>query len=182
MRSDYIRKEEFEHLLAALTPPNRLAMRVSLATGLRIGDVLNLRTEQIQKAAKNKVCRPTVRELKTGKSRRITIPRELCDELISHAGKIYLFENRLDYRKPRTRNAVWKDLKRAAALFRLNPNLQISPHSARKIFAVTEFQNSGNIKHVQQLLNHSSEALTMLYAMADQMTDRRLKGKSHSRR
>ena len=47
MRSDYIRREEFEHILAALTPPNRLAMRVSLATGLRIGDVLNLRTEQI---------------------------------------------------------------------------------------------------------------------------------------
>lgn len=182
MRSDYIRREEFEHILAALTPPNRLAMRVSLATGLRIGDVLNLRTEQIQKAAKNKVCRPTVRELKTGKSRRVTIPRELCDELLSQAGKIYLFENRLDQRKHRTRNAVWKDVKRAASLFRVDPNLQISPHSARKIYAVSEYQTSGSLKHVQELLKHSSESITMVYAMADQMTMRRLHQKGHGTR
>lgn len=60
-RADYIAKQEFKHLLAALMPPNRLALEVSLATGLRISDVLNLRTERLEE-------RMTIRELKTGKT------------------------------------------------------------------------------------------------------------------
>ena len=40
MRSDWIPKGEMSHILAALQPENRLACEVSLATGLRINDVL----------------------------------------------------------------------------------------------------------------------------------------------
>ena len=167
MRSDWLAAAEYEHVLAALTPPNRLACEVSACTGLRISDVLNLRTQKLAD-------RMTVRELKTGKTRRIRLPRQLLDRLVAGAGKIYVFESRLDYRRPRTRQAVYKDIKRAAKLFRLPKNLQISPHSARKIYAVSEYKRTGSIKRVQALLNHSNEAVTMLYAMADVLTDRKL--------
>ena len=44
----------------------------------------------------------------------------------------------------------------------------VCPHSLRKSFAVEEFQkNGGDLKRVQKLLNHSYEAVTMLYAMAN---------------
>ena len=36
-----------EQVLGVLTPPNRLVMRVMLRTGLRVGDVLALKTEKL---------------------------------------------------------------------------------------------------------------------------------------
>lgn len=166
MKSDFIFKAEFQHILAALTAPNRLAAEVSLTCGLRISDVLNLRTDALKP-------RMTVRELKTGKTRRISLPVELYDRLLGNAGKIWVFEHRTDYRKHRTRQAVYKDIKRAARLFRIPKILQISPHTARKVYAVTEYQRTGSIARVQELLNHTSEAVTQLYAMADVLTERR---------
>lgn len=142
-------------------------MEVSLATGLRISDVLNLRTERLKE-------RITVRELKTGKNRRIRLPDELLRRCLSQAGKVWVFEGRTDWRKHRSRQAVYKDIKRAARLFRLPTDLQVSPHTARKVYAVTAYQHSGSLRHVQQLLQHESEAVTMLYAMADELTARRV--------
>lgn len=164
MRAGYLEMNEFEHLLAALTPENRLACEVSACTGLRISDVLNLRSDRLQE-------RMTVRELKTGKTRRIRLPRALLDRLTAISGKIYVFEGRMDYRKPRTRQAVYKDLARAAKLFRVK--VHVSPHSARKIYAVGEYKRTGSLDRVRRLLNHDDEAVTLLYAMADQLTARR---------
>lgn len=168
MRTEYIHKQELQHLLAALSPQNRLAMEISLATGLRIGDVLNIRTEALLAASERRL---SVRELKTGKIRRFTLPVELYSRAISIAGKIFVFENRLDWRRPRTRQAVFKDLKRIAQIFKIKPN--VAPHTARKVYAVEAYHRTGDMKRVQALLNHSSEAVTMLYALADKLTVRR---------
>lgn len=164
IRTDYILKRELEHLLAALMPENRLALEVSLATGLRITDVLSIRTQDLKQ-------RMSVQELKTGKKRRIYLSTELLDRMIACSGKIYVFEGRLDYRKHRTRQAVWKDIKRVASIFRLKINL--APHSVRKVYAVEQFHKAGgDLKKVQRLMNHESETVTMLYAMADELSSR----------
>lgn len=170
MRTDWIPEDSFVHILSALTAPNRLAVLVSLTTGLRIDDVLHIRTQDLQKE------RFTVREMKTGKNRRIRISNDLRDELLRQAGRIYVFENRLNVRKPRTRQAVFKDLKRACKLFRVS-GVNIAPHTARKIYSVGKYKQTCSVEHVQQLLNHSSEAVTMLYAMADELTARHSKNK-----
>lgn len=172
MKSEWVFPEELEHLLAALTVPNRLACKVSLATGLRIGDVLMLRTEQVRKH------RFTVQEAKTGKRRNVSLSVALVEEVLRQAGAVYAFPGRLDGRKPRTRQAVWKDLKRVCRVFRLNEHL--SPHSMRKVYAVEEYHHS-DLKRVQRLLQHDSEAVTMLYAYADELTARRL-GRRKARR
>lgn len=166
-KADYVYKQEFSHLLAALMPENRLALEVSLATGLRISDVLNMRTDKLAQ-------RMSVVELKTGKRRAIRLPAELLDRLVAISGKIFVFPGRLDPRRPRTRQAVYKDLRRAATLFRIPEirGLHLSPHSARKIFAVSEYQKSGSLAKVKKLLNHSDEAVTILYALADTITAR----------
>lgn len=44
MTTEYLLNREVGHVLAALTPANALVMRVCLHTGLRVGDVLALRT------------------------------------------------------------------------------------------------------------------------------------------
>lgn len=170
MRSDYAPRDSFEHILAALMPPNRLAIETSLATGLRIDDVLSLKTDALLRD------RFTVKEHKTGKRRRVRLPQSLRDALFRQAGRFFVFEHRLDQRRHRTRQAVWKDLHRACELFRIK-HLTLSPHSARKIFAVSVYQNSASLKRVQMLLQHEDEAVTMLYAMADVLTARQTKGK-----
>ena len=61
MRSEWVCGVELWHVLSALTFENRIACEVSLATGLRIGDVLALKTEKVQKMA-----RFTIKEQKNG--------------------------------------------------------------------------------------------------------------------
>lgn len=165
IRAEYINNDILSHILAALTPQNRLAILTSLATGLRIGDVLALKSCDLKRD------RFTIKEEKTGKSRRIRLPNDLRNDLLSQAGRFYVFEHRNDVQKHRTRQAVYKDIKRAAKLFRVKIN--VSPHSARKIYAVEKYHKYGSIKKVQALLNHSNEAVTMVYALADEITRRK---------
>ena len=168
--TDWIDPVELRHLLAALMPENRLALEISLATGMRIGDVLNLRTEAVRAATSGRL---GIRELKTGKNRRIYLPTELRDRCLRYAGKLFVFEHRHSPDRSRTRQAVWKDLKRVARAFRCRAN--VAPHSARKAYAVEKYQQ-GDGKRLKELLGHSSEAVTMLYALADELTRRKLKG------
>ena len=167
MRSEWLEKGELVHILASLSPENRLACEISLVTGLRINDVLALTPEKVRKQ------RFTIREEKTGKTRQIRLPLELVNRALALSGQHYIFEHRINGRKHRTRQAVFKDLKKACANFGIKKN--IAPHSLRKIYAVEEYELTGDLKKVQKLLNHSNEAVTMLYAMANSVRKKRQK-------
>ena len=56
-------------------------------------------------------------------------------------------------------------MKRAAAAMRLPQN--VAPHSARKVYAVELLARYGDIEKVRRALNHDSEIVTLIYAMAD---------------
>lgn len=157
MRTEYLLSREVDNILAVLTPRNALIMRVALHTGLRVGDVLALKTDQLQSHF-------WVTERKTGKRRQIGLPEPLLTDLRKAAGAVWVFENPRTG-KPQTRQAVWKDVKRAARAFRLPQN--VGPHSARKVYAVELLERYGDIERVRKALNHSSEAVTLIYAMAD---------------
>lgn len=160
MKTDYLLHREVEHVLAALTPVNRVIMRVCMHTGLRVGDVLALRTAQIAP-------RFWVTEQKTGKRRMVGLPAGLLADMRKIAGEIWVFESPRDPKKHRSRQGVWKDVKRAARAFRLPQN--VAPHSARKVYAVDLLAKYGDIERVQRALNHSNPAVTMIYAMADKL-------------
>ncbi len=157
MRTEYLLDREVDLVLSALTETNRLVMRTALHTGLRIGDVLALTPDRLQPHF-------WVTEQKTGKARQVGLPEPLLSDLKKHAGKYWVFPGR-DPAKHHTRQAVWKDVKRAAAAFRLRQN--VGPHSARKVYAVDLLRKYGDIGKVKRALNHSSEAVTLIYAMAD---------------
>lgn len=161
MRTEYLLDREVDLILAALTDTNRLVMRVCLRTGLRVGDVLALKTAQLKPHF-------WVTEQKTGKARQVGLPEPLLSDLRKHAGEHWVFPGR-DPRKHQTRQAVWKDVKRAAAAFRLKQN--IGPHSARKVYAVELMRKYGEIEKVRKALNHSSDSVTLIYAMADQQLE-----------
>lgn len=150
-----------DYVLALLTPGNRLVAEVLLHTGLRVGDALALTTEQLRGS------RFWITEAKTGKKRLIGLPLELRQAILAQAGEKWAFPSPYKPDKHRTRQAVYTDIKRAAAALRINA--QVSPHSARKIYAVELLAKYGDIERVQRALNHSDLSTTLLYAMADKI-------------
>lgn len=158
MKTEFLLNREVDNILSTLTSGNALVMRVALHTGLRIGDVLAIKRQQLAP-------RFWVTESKTGKRRQIGLPQPLLDDIMKQAGTIWAFPGR-DPNKHRTRQAVWKDVKRAAKAFRLPQNA--APHSARKVYAVELREKYGDLQRVQRALNHSGLAVTLIYALADQ--------------
>lgn len=72
---------------------------------------------------------------------------------------------------------MWKDLKGVSRTMKIDGKKlveNIGPHSARKIFAVDLYHRTGDLETVRKALNHSDQAVTMLYALADQLTTRQL--------
>lgn len=172
LKTEYLLAREVQHVLAALTPQNQLICRVCLHTGLRVGDVLNLRTEQL-------ALQFTVTEAKTKKRRRVGLPMPLLAEIREQAGDVWAFPGR----KPgthKTRQAVWADVKRAAKAFRLPQNVGV--HSMRKVYAVELLDKHGSIERVRRALNHSSIEVTLIYAMADKLLDAKRKTRVDKRR
>ena len=162
-----------EHVLAALTWQNQLIMRVSLHTGMRISDVLSLKTTDIKPSG-------WYTEQKTGKRRRYGLPGPLMRAIKEQAGPEWAFPGRLDVSKHKTRQAVWADVKRAQRAFRLPQN--VGPHSARKVYAVELMARYGDIERVRRNLNHASSTVTAIYAMSDLLLQRRLQLRQRGRR
>lgn len=165
MTTEYLLNREVDRVLAALMPSNRLVMRVILHTGLRVSDVLALRSVDLKP-------RVWVREQKTGKRRLVGFPADLLADLRKEAGETWVFAGR-DPKKHRTRQAVWRDVKRAAAAFRLPQN--VGTHSGRKVYAVELLRKYGNLERVQRNLQHSSPMVTAVYAMADKLLQQKYK-------
>lgn len=168
LRTEYLIEKEVEQVLDLLTYENRLVMRVLLHTGLRISDVLAWTPEQL---------RPNfwITEQKTGKRRQVGLPEPLLSDLREAAGDQWVFPGS-DPTKHRSRQAVWKDVKRAAAAMRLTANA--APHSARKVYAVKLLERYGDLDRVRRALNHGGIEVTLIYAMAD----KRLQAKGRRRR
>ena len=160
MTTEFLLDEQVEHVLALLTPVNRLAMRVALHTGLRISDVLGLKKTDIEKGPQFGIT-----ECKTGKRRRVNLTEPLWRQLRECCGDVWVFQSRNDPTKHRSRQAVWRDVKRAEQALRLPQN--IGTHSARKVFAVHMLKDyAGDIDKVRRALNHSRDSTTMIYVMA----------------
>lgn len=170
MTTEYLLRREMEHVLAALTPSNRLVCRVCLQTGLRVGDVVSLKTRDLKGQF-------WVTEAKTKKRRRVNLPRELLGQIRAQAGEVWAFPGRRPGRH-RTRQAVWADVKRAARAFRIRQN--VAPHSFRKVYAVELLRRCGDVKRVQRALNHSDCATTMVYVMAAELLEAKRRAKSKS--
>ena len=170
-KSHYQTPDMMEHVLALLTPPNRLVARVMLRTGLRISDVLKFRKEDIKRVM-------TIREQKTNKPRTVRLPPKLVEELRGDGGPGWCFPGWRDSSRHRTRQAVWSDFCRAAKILRL---AQVSPHSCRKTFSVDYFRKHG-LEKTQEILNHDNAEVTRLYALSDVITNDLHRNKQKSKK
>lgn len=164
MKTDYLLHREVGHVLAALTPQNQLIAQVCLRTGLRVGDVVALRTQDIR-------LQFMATEAKTKKRRRVGLSAQLVSAILAQAGPKWAFPGRRP-NAHKTRQAVWADVKRAAKAFRLPQN--VGPHSFRKVYAVGLRDRYGDLGRVQRALNHGGIETTLIYAMADRLLEAKL--------
>lgn len=145
-----------------MTYENVLALRLALESGMRIDDVLSLRSENLKGRTITYIAE------KTGKKDSKVISKALSNNLrkqiISDDPKEFFFKHRLKKGEHRTRQAVWKNIKKACVLAGIEGN--ISPHSARKTYAVEKFKNDG-LTETQKALQHDNVNTTMLYAFSD---------------
>ena len=163
MRSNYINPATMERLLAKMTLQNALALRVSLETGLRIDDTLKLKTSDLKRSTGF-----YVREMKTGKRKYVKLPKTLKNVLRDVSGTEYVFPSRSRNDKHRVRQTVWRDLKRACRALDIDEK-GISPHTLRKMYAVSLYEDTGCLLAVQKYLNHKFQSTTIAYALSDKL-------------
>lgn len=125
--------------------------------GLRIGDVLGLRLQDIIRDGNR--YRLDIVEEKTDKKRSFTVPQEIYNYI-----KMYCLENNI---KPTAKifdisvRAVQKQLKIVTTYLNLD---NISTHSFRKYFATQIYINNNyNIALVKELLQHTDLKTTQRY-------------------
>ena len=144
---------------AGALPNNRIATALILEAnlGLRIGDILRLRLEDIVKDGER--YRLSIVEQKTGKARVFTVPLALYNYI-----RLYCIDNGIAPDAvifPITERAVQKQLALVCDYLGLSG---IGTHSFRKFYATEIYKNNGyNIVLVQQLLQHSGTAVTQRY-------------------
>lgn len=156
-RTHYLTPKLYNKLYAVMQYENALALRTSLETGWRIGDVLSLSVCDLNGRTLTCVAQ------KTDKPDKKVISADLAKRLRQIAANGRIFDGRYG-NKPRTRQTVWKDVKKAAKLLQLDGN--IAPHSARKTYAVEDFHEHG-LAETQKHLQHDRLSTTMLYAFSD---------------
>lgn len=182
MTSGYVDERTLYLLLHALMPENAFALLLMECTGMRIGDCLSLKREQFANATvEGDFYMLSYIEQKTGKQRLVAVHKDRWRALMDRPAKgEWLFPGR-DPRRHRTRQTVFKDLQRVCKLFRIDGErikAHISPHSARKLYAVRLYREAMKnnftdaLEVVRMDLNHKDKSVTMLYAMADILTSK----------
>lgn len=161
MKSKYIETTELKKLRAMLAEEAWLPLWVSLETGLRIGDVVKLRKQNLQTDGLH------YKAQKTGKNGVAKISAELRKELSRRRGK-WLFPSPYKAGKHITRQCVWARIKTACKKAGLDPD-GVSPHSLRKVFAVELYREKG-FQAVKEALQHNNAATTEIYSFADWST------------
>lgn len=158
---DEEKKRYFESLL---NYNYRLIYKLGCSTGLRISDIVKMEKEKLTQKE------PTIREQKTGKSKRIYIPKALREELerYSKNNKKYIFESDISSSGHITRQAVWKQFKKCAKTAGIEEN--IGTHTMRKSHAQKLLKKGKGYKYIKDKLNHSSLADTLLYLINEENT------------
>ena len=105
-----------------------------------------------------------MREMKTGKQKRIQITAALRRELKWYIEDMedyeYLIKSRQGKNRPIGRSMAYKILSGAAAEFGLD---EIGTHTLRKTFGYHMYMQTKNIALLMEIFNHSSERVTLRY-------------------
>jgi len=130
-------------------------------TGLRVGDMLKLKSEAIRKLKKEKEKVLRVKEGKTQKIRDIYIGN-CFDEVYEYAAALkseWLFPSRKGS-GPVTPTQVYRQLNKAAEFAGVD---HVGNHTLRKTFGYWFYKATKDVAMLQGILNHSHPSVTLRY-------------------
>jgi integrase len=139
---------------------------LGIYTGLRISDILNLRVRDIRERNYFEI-----REIKTGKQKRIAINHTLQKGLKSYLrdkdGHEYIIKSRVGKNRPITRERAYGILREAAEEFDLE---SIGTHTLRKTYGYHFYKQTNDVALLQRLFNHATPDITLRYIGINQDT------------
>ncbi|MFD1018683.1 tyrosine-type recombinase/integrase [Thalassobacillus hwangdonensis] len=151
--------DEFREALAMSTQADRnlLLFNIGINTGLRIGDIVKLRIEDV-KGRSNVV----INEGKTKKPRRVyltAIMADIADYLVDKPNNGWLFPSRKGDGHI-TPTQAYRIYSKAADLL---GRKDIGTHTGRKTFGYHYYQRTKDVATLMEIFNHSDQATTKRY-------------------
>ena len=163
---------------------DRAMFELLYATGLRVSELVNLTTDQIN--LRQGVLRVTG---KGGKDRLVPVGEEALDWLESYyadarpallAGKVVDAAFVTRRKAAMTRQMFWTMVKQHAAAAGIDAK-RISPHVLRHCFATHLLNHGADLRALQMLLGHSSLSTTQIYTLVAREGLKRLHAQHHPR-
>ncbi len=162
-------REEMTRLLTACAGDLRPIVALTLATGLRLDEVLHLEWSDVDLTARLlTVHRGRQGTTKSGKMRRVPILDSVLPMLremaLKRGGDRLVFPSPRGKGKggPRTKPGVWEIYKLALKRAGLDPELRF--HDLRHTFASHWVMDGGDIFKLSRILGHSDVKMTLRYA------------------
>ena len=169
MKADYIDISEFRKIIVHLNRPYNLILELALETGARVGDIVALPYSALHDRS------ITYTAQKTGKECTSKLSNKLYIKLACYSGSEWIFPSDKSKSGHITRQAVYNNLRKTAEM--LGVKNHVSPHSARKTFAVGLLHKKG-LNAVQKALQHESVGTTALYCFSDVMQKKQFNNSS----
>ena len=164
---EYLSFEEADRLVRAASPEWRPFIVVALRTGLRVGELLALRWQDVDLVAGHLVVRRTLwRDLegppKGGQNRKVPLSDEAVATLKAHRHLRgpYVF---CDERGVRLSHSMVKDVVPSTCR-KAQLGKRVTTHGLRHTFASHLVMRGASLKAVQELLGHESIEMTLRYS------------------
>lgn len=150
-------EDEIKKIFRYLSEDVKQMLFLQLNTGLRISDIILLKYKDIMFG------KLEIKERKTGKPQVTRINMEVVEYIFNNKAydRDYIFWDEKCNPKSIIRKVEWQ-IQKACDMENINSEF-ISTHSFRKTFATDAYNRTKDIVVVQELLNHSSAAVTQRY-------------------
>lgn len=169
---DYLTFDEADRLVGAADPEWRAALLLALRGGLRLGELLGLKWEDVDLIAgrlvvRRNICHGVIDTPKGGRSREIPLADSLIAALKHHRHRSLLqpfvfCDEKGRHLRPGTFKWPLNRALRRAGIARAEG--QIGWHDLRHSFASHLVMRGQSLKAVQELLGHANIEMTMRYA------------------
>ncbi|SCG89120.1 Tyrosine recombinase XerD [uncultured Clostridium sp.] len=180
--------EEVESLLEQPDPEmpkgirDKAMLELLYATGMRVTELITLKTEDLNQRLSYVICRDGERErvIPYGPKAREALEIYLGSarkELLKEEDSVYLFVNCSGHLM--SRQGFWKLIKQYAA--KAGIETDITPHTIRHSFAAHLVQNGADLKAVQEMMGHADITTTQTYLNLSVDHVKRVYAKAHPR-
>jgi site-specific recombinase XerD len=159
--------EDMKKVLLAQSKRNHLLFVLGINSGLRIGDILRIRVEDMIDEKGKPRSFYELREQKTGKTKKFPFGKNVQKAIevffneFHGSRQDYLFVSRKGENQPITRQQAWRIINQSAKAVGI-PD-KIGTHTLRKTFGYHAYKTGIDITLLQQIFNHSGPSVTLRY-------------------